>query len=117
MTEKEVRKLKRKDLLQLLLEEAENVAKLKIKLEECQKKDEEHAAQLDKLVKKLDEKDLKIKKLEAMAEGKDKVIIGLNDELCSIGLKNSAMRQYIIQTRENRNHATSITPTYRSWGL
>lgn len=103
MTEKEIRKLKRKDLLQLLLEEAENVAKLKIELEEYKKKDEGYSMQLDKLAKKLDEKDLKIKKLESMSEDKDRVIIGLNDELCSIESKNSAMKQYIIQMRKGKD--------------
>ena len=95
MTEKELHKLRRQDLLQLLLTAGRESAELQMQLEETEKelalvkdnnerlkgKLDDKDVQIDRLKGKLDDKDALIEKLKARLDHKDSRIKDLEDTL------------------------------------
>ena len=81
MTGKELQKLRREELLQLLLEQSKEVAQLQA---ECEEKDNEllrFEQNNDRLQAKLDEKEVLIRKLETRRSHKDDHIRSLETEM------------------------------------
>ena len=81
MTDKELRRLSRQDLLRMLVEQTKEAARLETELEE--KKEEIGGLQesLERLKGKLDEKDVLIEKLKTRLDEKDAMIERLKSRL------------------------------------
>lgn len=81
MTEKELRKLKRRDFLQLLLTQGKDMSALETHLDETTKELEQVNATNERLKAKLDEKDELIEKLKGRLDNKDATISELRQEI------------------------------------
>lgn len=81
MTDKELRKLRRQDLLQLLLAQGKETAALQESLEEKKREYDELLAGNERLKDKLNEKDALIEKLKMRLDDKDAKIHGLRTEM------------------------------------
>lgn len=71
MTEKELRKLNRHDILELLVEQSREASRLRLVLEEREERLIGATSGLERLKCKLDEKDAQIEKLKGRLDGKD----------------------------------------------
>lgn len=112
MTEKQLHKLRRQDLLQLLVAQGKEAAQLQARLDEAAEelKDlqdtrtkfiermDDKDAQIEKLKPRLDEKDARIEKLTARLNEKDarieKLIGRLNEKDARIGQLTAEIEQY-----------------------
>ena len=112
MTEKQLHKLRRQDLLQLLVAQGKEAAQLQARLDEAAEelKDlqdtrtrfiermDDKDAQIEKLKPRLDEKDAQIEKLTARLNEKDarieKLIGRLNEKDARIGRLTAEIEQY-----------------------
>lgn len=112
MTEKQLHKLRRQDLLQLLVAQGKEAAQLQARLDEAAEelKDlqdtrtkfiermDDKDAQIEKLKPRLDEKDAQIEKLTARLNEKDarieKLIGRLNEKDARIGQLTAEIEQY-----------------------
>ncbi len=112
MTEKQLHKLRRQDLLQLLLAQGKEAAQLQARLDEAAEELEslqdtrtrfiermdDKDAQIEKLKPRLDEKDAQIEKLTARLNEKDaqieKLIGRLNEKDARIGELTVEIEQY-----------------------
>ena len=112
MTEKQLHKLRRQDLLQLLVAQGKEAAQLQARLDEAAEelKDlqdtrtkfiermDDKDAQIEKLKPRLDEKDARIEKLTARLNEKDprieKLIGRLNEKDARIGRLTAEIEQY-----------------------
>ena len=81
MTEKELHRLGRKDLLQLLVTQGREALTLQEELDGCHTKNAELDATLTRLKDKLDEKDALIEKLKGRLDQKDARIRELEEEM------------------------------------
>ena len=81
MTEKELHRLGRKDLLQLLVTQGREALTLQEELDSCHTKNAELDATLTRLKDKLDEKDALIEKLKGRLDQKDARIRELEEEM------------------------------------
>jgi chromosome segregation ATPase len=81
MTDKELHRLRRQDLLQLLLAQGREAEKLKQRLEETSQQLAESEATVERLKRRLDEKDKQINKLKGRLDRKDSQIRDLRDVL------------------------------------
>lgn len=81
MTDKQLHKLRRQDLLQLMLEQGREALALQTKLNEINSEYIQVNAQYERLKEKLDEKDTAIEKLKKRLDGKDAVIEKLKKRL------------------------------------
>lgn len=81
MTEKELHRLGRKDLLQLLVTQGKEAAALQDELEAAAAANAEQEATLVRLKAKLDEKDALIEKLKGRLDDKDARIKALEEEM------------------------------------
>lgn len=77
MTEKELHRLRRQDLLQLLLSQSKDVARLNADLSEMEDKNGQLKESNDRLIAKLDEKDAQIEHLKQRLNDKDAQIEAL----------------------------------------
>ena len=80
MTEKELHRLSRQDLLQLLLAQSKEVSRQKNTIEEMKKTLEEERSLTDRLKGKLDEKDEVIEHLKKRLDAKDETMNRLKEE-------------------------------------
>ena len=81
MTEKELHRLGRKDLLQLMVTQGREALTLQEELDSSHVKNAELDATLTRLKEKLDEKDALIEKLKGRLDQKDARIRDLEDEM------------------------------------
>ena len=81
MTEKELRKLKRSDFLQLLLTQGQDMAELQTTLDKTEKELRQLQDTNERLIAKLDEKDELIEKLKGRLDDKDATIAELQQEI------------------------------------
>lgn len=81
MTEKELHRLRRQDLLQLLLSQGKEALELQAKLNDTSSALIQTKADYDRLREKLDEKDALIEKLKGRLDAKDARIGELKDEM------------------------------------
>lgn len=112
MTEKQLHKLRRQDLLQLLVAQGKEAAQLQARLDEAAEelknlqdtrtrfieRMDDKDAQIEKLKPRLDEKDARIEKLTARLNEKDaqieKLIGRLNEKDARIGQLTAEIEQY-----------------------
>ena len=80
MTEKELHKLRRQDLLELLLSQSKEAARLQTELERLERESEERESSYVRLKEKLDEKDRQLEKLKKRLDEKDARIEQLQGE-------------------------------------
>ena len=83
MTEKELHKLRRQDLLQLLLLQSKEVQEQQETIDKLRESEEEYRSGFERLKHKLDEKDEQIERLKHRLDEKDaqiKKLIGRLDE-------------------------------------
>lgn len=81
MTDKELHKLKRHELVQLLLMEAKEAQESKEIAEGLKEQAEQSAQQVERLKKKLDQKDEQLERLKIKLNEKDKQIEHLKERL------------------------------------
>lgn len=81
MTEKELRKLKRRDFLQLLLAQGKDMSAVQTRLDETTEELGQLQATNERLKAKLDEKDELIEKLKGRLDNKDATISALQQEI------------------------------------
>jgi len=81
MTDRELRRLRRQDLLQMLLAQSRESVRLQTELDEKDKDLHLLQENYERLKKKLDEKDAQIEKLKGRLDHKDNEIGGLREEL------------------------------------
>lgn len=81
MTEKELRKLRRQDYLQLLLMQGSELSELQAKLEQTQEELELTQQSNERIKARLDEKDALIEKLKARLDAKDATIRKLVNDM------------------------------------
>lgn len=81
MTEKELRKLKRSDFLQLLLAQGKDMSAVQARMEEILAEMEQVQETNDRLRAKLDEKDAQIERLKGRLDNKDATIDALRQEI------------------------------------
>ncbi|MBE6989592.1 MAG: hypothetical protein E7426_02455 [Ruminococcaceae bacterium] len=111
MTDQELRKLKRSELLTIMLHQGKTVAALQEQLAEAEKKQAETAAELETLTatyerlrKKLDEKDATIRQLRRTAQGPGGAAAGLESDLTSI----SASADKLSRVAETARRAVEL---------
>lgn len=92
MTEKELRKLRRQDLLELLLEQGKEAVKLADQLTETENSLAQVNSGYERLKRKLDEKDVQIEKLKYRLDEKDLQINKLKKRLDEKDAKISRLR-------------------------
>ena len=80
MTEKELHKLSREDLLRLLLAQSKEVSRLKAELETVKTGRNEAQETLERLKAKLDEKDAQLEKLKGRLDEKDAMLAAFQEE-------------------------------------
>lgn len=80
MTVKELRRLRRQELLLLLVEQGRNIASLKEEQEEKDKEEQQFEDSNGRLEKKAEEKDILIEKLKGRLEKKEEQIKELRNE-------------------------------------
>ena len=80
MTEKELHRLSRQDLLQLLLAQSKEVSRQRTAIEELKNNAEKDHELIDRLKAKLDEKDASLETLKHRLDEKDETIAHLKDE-------------------------------------
>ena len=102
MTEKELRKLHRRDLLELLLEQGKEAVQLGNQLAETQDSLDEVQAGNDRLKTKLDDKDEQIEKLKARLNEKDAQIGKLKSRLDEKDAKIHNLRADVQTLSEQR---------------
>ena len=88
MRDNELRKLKRQDLLELLIMQSRNVVNLHTEIEEKDKTTAEHLETLDRLKEKLNDKDELINKLKGRLDQKDARIVELESRITMAGADN-----------------------------
>ena len=87
MTDKELHKLRRQDLLQLMLEQGKETLALQMEFNEINAEYIQVKAGYDRLKEKLDEKDAVIEKLKKRLDEKDAVIEKLKKQLETIRIE------------------------------
>lgn len=87
MTEKELHRLRRQDLLQLLLSQGKEALEIQTKLNSTSASMIQLKAGYERLKDKLDEKDAVIEKLKGRLDEKDARICELEDQINSIELR------------------------------
>lgn len=126
MTEKELHRLRRQDLLQLLLAQGKEAAQLQSSLDEAEEqlgelqetkerfigRMDDKDAQIEKLKKKLDEKDVQIEKFKGRLDEKDAQIARLKGRLDEKDLKiqglEAKLDDYLTRRRSEFDQAESI---------
>ena len=81
MTEKELHRLRRQDLLQLLLSQSKEVARMQSSVNELEERNKELRETNERLKAKLDDKDALIEKLKGRLDRKDAAILELRTKL------------------------------------
>ena len=81
MTDKELRKLKRQTLLEMLLAQSEELEELKARCEEQTSSSAELQATVGYLKARLEDKDAQLEKLEVRLEGKDEKMRAVKEQL------------------------------------
>jgi len=104
MTEKELHRLRRQDLLQLLLSQSKDVAQFKSRITELEETVSQLRESNDKLKGRLDEKDAQIEKLKGRLDEKDEEITELREsgriELHSDGSAGVSLEEIFDKARQ-----------------
>ena len=96
MTDKDLHKLSREDLLKLMLAQSKELARQKTMVSEMTKTQEENAASNEQLKLALDEKDALLEKLQKHLDDKDKLLKEKQEELDGIQLIAPQSEEHVI---------------------
>lgn len=102
MTEKQLHKLRRQELLQLMLEQGKEALALQTKLNDINSEYLQANAGYERLKEKLDEKDAVIERLKKRLDGKDAVIEKLKKRLDRKDIRIGELEKELGDIRINR---------------
>lgn len=93
MTNKELHRLRRHELMELLLREVQEISQVKEELAASEVQKQEAFQTIERLKAKLDGKDLQIERLAARLDEKDEQIVHLKKRLDAKDLKIATLKE------------------------